>query len=303
MTSAGCIARGDTNITPRPKRQRKGTSSPKSSAHSSSESSDLRADVLKMLSEWKEDQERNLCEWKSTLNDTLSKLFSELSHLKTEFQEIKKSNSEIEKGIEFINKIQEETNCRLKEIECNQKNNKNAIKNLESRIQDIQFRTRDSSLEIRNIPISENEKFDNLLSTLSVIGKAVDIDINRSDVRDLYRLPGKPGVSRPVVVEFTRVHARNDLLTKLRNFNKERPVPEKLNTHTIGLPGIKTPLYIDEHLGPSQRKLMFETRQFAKKHSYSCWHSNGRILLRKDSTGKPILIQSEKCLSELAKES
>jgi hypothetical protein len=298
-SSASCITKSDTNITTRNKRLRMETPSP----NASSDSGDLRTDLLNMLSNWKKDQDQLLNEWKISLDDNLSKLVSEISHLKKECQEIKKANAEIEKGMDFISNTQEETAAKIKEIKYGQNDNANAIKILESQIQDVQFQTRNATLEIRNIPITENEKFDNLMLILSSIGKAMEFSINPSDVRDIYRLPGKPGVLRPVVAEFTCVHARNELLSKVRRYNKERSIHEKLNSQTIGLPGVKNPIYVDEHLGPSQRKLMYETRQFAKKHNYSCWHSNGRILLRMDSTGKPILIQSVQCLADLVKNS
>ncbi|CAH2108996.1 unnamed protein product [Euphydryas editha] len=302
-TSASCFTKNDTNITTRSKRQRMETCSPNASTSFASNTGDLRTDLLNMLSNWKEDQDRRLNEWKSSLDDTLSKLVSEVTHLKNECREMRRTNAEIERGMEFINNIQEETSTKIKQIENDQKETTNTINKMESQIKNIQFHTRDSTIEIRNIPISSNEKFDNLLSILSTIGKTVEMTIKSGDIRDIYRLPGKPGVLRPIVAEFTCVHSRNELLSRVRKFNKEKPVPEKLNTQVIGLPGAKKPIYIEEHLGPAQRKLMFQTRQFAKKYNYSCWHSNARILLRMDSSGKPIIIDSEKCLSDLEKKS
>jgi hypothetical protein len=300
-TTDATISKFDTHITTRTKRQRMETSPPNTSTRSSSDKDDLRNDLLNLLSNWKEDQDRRLDEWKTNLDATLSKLVSEVTYLKKECQEIKKTNMEIEKGMEFFNKVQEETGTKVKEIENSLKYNTNAINITESQIQDIQFQTRHATLEIRNIPISENETFDSLFSSLSKICKAMELTINDADIRDLYRLPGKLGVLRPIVVEFTRVQTRNALLTRVRKFNRDKPVSEKLNTQIIGLSGVKNPIYIDEHLGPSQRKLMYETRQFSKKHNYSCWTSNGRILLRTDSAGKPVIIHSEKCLSDLVK--
>jgi hypothetical protein len=172
---------------------------------------------------------------------------------------------------------------------------------LETQIQDIHLQTRSATIEIRNVPYFENEKFESLLSVLTSICKKMNLTLAPGDIRDIYRLPGKPGTTRPVVAEFTCVNTRNDLMSRVRRYNKEKPTLEKLNTQTIGISGTKQPIYIDEHLAPSQRKLMFETRQFAKKHNYSCWHSHGRILLRLNTTDKPIIIRSQECLSDLVK--
>lgn len=295
-------ANSEANITIRNKRQRMETSPGNSSTQSTSRTGDLRTDLLNMLTDWKEDQDRRLKEWKTALDETLSKLVTEVTYLKKECLEIKKTNAEIEKSMEFVNKSQEEITIKVKEIEVDKNSNTNAIKQLEAQIQDIHFQTRHATVELRNIPYSENEKYDNLVSIVSSIGKAMEFNVNPRDIRDIYRLPGKPGsTSRPIVAEFACVYARNELLSRVRKFNREKPVTEKLNTQTIEITGTKKPIYVDEHLAPSQRKLMFETRQFAKQHNCSCWHSNGRVLLRMDPTSKPIIIRSEKCLTEVVK--
>jgi hypothetical protein len=296
------VPESDTNITTRYKRQRKETSSPqKSSSPTFSYTNDLRLDLLNMLTGWKEDQERRLSEWKSSLDDTLSELVKEVSHLKMECLEIKKSNAEVEKGMEFMNKTQEEISNKVKEIEKDKNSNSDAIKNLETQIQDLHFQTRHATLEIRNIPCTVNENFDNLLSTVSKIGTALEFTIHPGDIRDIYRLPGKPGVPRPIVAEFACVLTKNEFQSRIRKFNKDKAASEKLNTTTIGLQGEKKPVYIDEYLAPSRRKLMFETRLLAKKFNYSCWHSNGRIFLRIEPNSKPIVVLSEKCLTGLTK--
>lgn len=295
------ITNSEANITTRNKRQRMETSPNNSSSQSDFHSGDLRTDLFNMLNDWKEDQDRRLNEWKTSLDSALSRLVGEVTYLKRECQEIKKTNTEIEKGIEFMNKNQEEIAIKVKEIEKDKTANTDAIKILETQIQDIHFQTRQATIELRNIPVVENEKFDNLFSIVSKIGKAMEFDISLGDLRDIYRLPGRPTIARPIVAEFACVHTKNELISRVRGFNREKPVTEKLNTQTIGLPGAKQPIYVDEHLAPSQRKLMFETRQFAKKHNFSCWHSNGRILLRMDPNSKPIIIRTERCLSEIGK--
>lgn len=295
------ISVSDLNITTRTKRQRVETSPGNSSKQSASHSDDIRTDILNMLSSWKEDQDQRLNEWKKDLDNTLSRVVTEVSYLKKECLEIKKANSEMEKGIEFINKSYEETTYKVAEIEKGKNTNTEAIKRLETQIEDLHFRTRQATIEVRNVPLSENETHDNLLAIMSMIGKAMEINLNPGDLRDIYRLPGKQGTTRPIVAEFACVYARNELIAKVRRHNKSRTVSEKLNTQTIGLPGSKTPIYVDEYLPPSLRKLMYETRQFAKNHGYSCWHSHGKIFLRLDSSGKPILIKSVKCLAEILK--
>jgi hypothetical protein len=156
-------------------------------------------------------------------------------------------------------------------------------------------------MEIRNLPALDSENFNNLLMIISNVSKTVGINFNLGDVRDVYRLPGRPGIIRPIVAEFTCVYKRNEFISAVRRYNKEKIVPEKLNTVALGLPGENRPIYVDEYLPPAQKKLFSESRKFAKTHNFSCWHSNGRILLRTEATGKPIQIKTVKCLDGLVK--
>lgn len=295
--------KNDTNITTRNKRQRMDMSPDKSPTLCTFHAGDgdLRNDIMRLLTSWKEDQDRRLSEWKSDLDNTLSKLLTEVSDLKTECREIKIANAEMEKSMDYINKKHEETISKVLIIEKEKNTNTEIIKSLETQIQDLHFQTRQATIEIRNVPLSENENYAKLKEIVFGMGKLIDINIGPEDIRDIYRLPGKPGLPRPIVTEFACVHTRNELISRIRLFNKERSINEKLNTQTIGLPGDKRPVYIDEHLAPSLKKLMFLTRQFAKKHNFSCWHSNGRIFLRTEQTGKPIQIVAEKCLTNLQK--
>lgn len=201
--------------------------------------------------------------------------------------------------MDFINKKHEETIARVSSVEKEKNANTEAIKVLENQLQDLHFQTRQATIEIRNVPLIENESYESLVKIVSTLGEKMDLCLGSGSIRDAYRLPGKLGAIRPIVAEFSSVHTRNELISRIRRFNKDREINDKLNTETIGLPGVKKPIYVDEHIAPSQRKLLFETRQFARKHNFSAWHSNGRILIRTEQTGKPIQIKTEKCLEEL----
>lgn len=127
----------------------------------------------------------------------------------------------------------------------------------------MHFQTRPATIELRNVPNVEDETAEKM-TVLSEIGKAVDLTINQSQLRDVYRLPGKPGTTRPIVAEFNTVSTRNTFLEKVRSYNKDHPLAEKLNTLTLNIPGAKTAVYVDEHVTPALKKLLYEARKFAK---------------------------------------
>lgn len=176
------------------------------------------------------------------------------------------------------------------------------IENLEQKILDLQHKSRSSGIELRNIPQVSTESSSSLIKTMFYIGTTVGVRIGETELRDIYRLPGKSTTSsspRPIIAEFTTVQTKQMLLSAVRKYNKGRGRDDKLNTVGIGMPGERHPVYISEHLPASAKKLFYQAREFAKKKSFKfCWISNGNIFLRKIGE-KQILVSSEKCLSLL----
>lgn len=89
-------------------------------------------------------------------------------------------------------------------------------------------------------------------------------------------------------------------LTDTKTLNRELRVEDKLNTKSIGLPGDRKPIFVDESL----KRLSHQAREFAKRNNYKfCWISNSKILLRKNSETKVIhTITSEPCFLKLEQE-
>ncbi|XP_047023724.1 uncharacterized protein LOC124634054 [Helicoverpa zea] len=261
---------------------------------------DIKHEIIQMLSSWKREQEERLTNFISQQNTSLSKLVSDIADLKQQNLEIQKSNGEIEKAITFIT---EQYDDMMKKIDSLQKENqlhKDRIIHLEYKIQDIQQLSRSSCVEIRNVPAVVNESVYDLATIISKVGAAVDMTLNHTELRDAYRLPGKPGTIRPIVAEFVNVQVKNKLITSVRDFNKTHPNDDRLNTKCIGLPGDRRPVYVAEYLPATSRKLFYEAREFAKQKLYKfCWTANGNIFLRKSEGSKQILVRSTETLRNL----
>ncbi|KAH9640611.1 hypothetical protein HF086_000555 [Spodoptera exigua] len=216
---------------------------------------DLKHVLLEMLSTWKEEQEELFIKFSTDQKNTLSKLTTELTELKQQNLAIKKTNEEIEKAVTFISKQYDDIfkGCRFAEKE-NQAQ-KDYIQNLELKIQDCQHRSRPSSIEIRNVPAINNETVSDISSIITKVGSAVGMPLDAARIRDTYRLPGKEGTVRPIIAEFSSVQVKNELLSCVRKFNKANSNSGRLNTTLIGLAGDRRPVYVDEHLSGSSRKL------------------------------------------------
>lgn len=294
-------SQSNNNATLRGKRQRVEDSPTNRSNNASVNIDGLKSDLMQMLTAWKAEQDKRFTDWKSEQDRTLSLLVREVSDLKQQCQQIQKCNLEIEQGMQHINNNYEDIKTKICALEREKRENVEKIDKLEKRIHDMSLMTRSASIEFRNIPLRKQERYCDLLDIVSSIGQAVNSGVKSSNFRDIYRLPGRPGSVRPIVAEFTSVSARNDYLLSVRTFNRERSLSDKLSTKTISLPGDQKPIFVDEHLTPSLKKLLYETRIVAKQNNYTCWHSNGKILMRMAKDDKPIHIETVKCLTFLSK--
>ncbi|KAJ8734551.1 hypothetical protein PYW08_013801 [Mythimna loreyi] len=298
----------DINITTRHNNKRpRTTGSPNSSPDGSpccppgTELEAFKKEIQAMLKNWKSDQEAYLTKICNEQTSSLNKLVADMIELKRQNQVIQKSNAEIEKSVSFISKQYDDI---IKKVELLQKENqtyKDSILALETKLQDQQRLSRPSTIEIRNVPCVKDEAASDLSGITIKVGSIIDLQLQKSDFRDVYRLPGKPDTIRPIVVEFTSVELKNRLITASRNFNKTHKGDDcRLSTQSIGFAGEKRPIFISEHLPGSSRKLFFTAKEFAKLNKYDfCWSSNGNIFLRKATGEKQILVRSDQTLRDL----
>lgn len=261
---------------------------------------DLKHEILKMLTTWKNEQEERLKKFTDDQSSCLSKLGSEIAELKLQNLEIQKSNNEITKSAMFISKQYDDMARQVAVLQKENQAYRNNVNNLEMKVLDLQQLSRSSCVEIRNIPTTEKETPLDLTTVITKIGATVNVTLNNSQLRDIYRLPGKPGTVRPIIAEFTNVQIKNKLITSARDFNKAHPNEGRLNTQCIGLSGERRPVYVAEYLPVSSRKLFYTAREFAKQKQFKfCWTANGNIFLRKIEGAKQILIRSEQTLRDL----
>ena len=260
---------------------------------------DLKCEIKMMLSSWKTEQ-ANLTKLVADQNILMTRMISDMSELKTQYGNIEKSNKEIEKSIAFVNEQYEVFQNQIKILQTETQKNREYTESLERKIYDLQHKSRSSTIEIRNVPSSEKESLSDLNNILSAVGKTIKSPISPSDLRDIYRAPGKAGTIRPIVTEFSTVQKKLNFLSSVRMFNKQQTRDSKLNTTHIGITGKQQPIYVDEHVSPSNKKLFYLSREFSKQHGYTfCWISNGNIFLKKRPGDKQILVKSESTLKEL----
>lgn len=255
-------------------------------------------ELKEMLLSWKSEQAAVLQEHSTTLKT----IVSEIAVLKTQSLQIQKTNSEIEKAVEWFNQSFEEVQLRIDSLEKERTYYKQAFESLENKLQDIELRSRSACIEIRNVPLNEKETAESLSKIVLQIASKVQMDMQPNGIRDVYRLPGKPGAVRPIIAEFSTIPIKMELTSLVRSYNNNREKGEKLNSAQLGLNCENRPIYVSEYMSPSVKKLYFLAREFASQNNYKfCWCKNNKIFLRKIEGDKQIFIKSERCFEDLKK--
>ncbi|CAB3244712.1 unnamed protein product [Arctia plantaginis] len=258
----------------------------------------FKEEIKEILTSWKVEQQDHLNHTLREQSKNISKLSSDVAEVKQQNLEIKRSNMEIEKAMAFINKQYEDIKKQIETLQTERQLYLYTISELEKKVIDIQQISRNSSIEIRNVPITEGESTSDLNRFVSQLSNVLEMPI--SGVRDIYRIPGKPGTKKAIVVELNSMQEKDKVLTATKKFNKDKPHDGRLNTSQIGIHGHPQPVYVAEFLPSSTKKLFHLAREFAKLYKYEfCWSINGKVFLRQATGMKHIHVKSEQFLCDL----
>lgn len=211
---------------------------------------------------------------------------------------IEKQNNDIISSMDFISKQYEDVKDKLSKMEIDRKNNLVYIQNLEQKVENLERAQRQASIEIRNIPVMKKESKQDLTQLVKKVGESVNICVEETQIRDVFRLKTKKENNQPIIVDFTTVTLKEKLLTSIKTYNKSRDT--KLNTSDLKIDGQQRPVFVSEMLTQSARNLYFHTRQFSKEHGYKyCWTAHGKIFLRKEEGAPSRRIDAVADLSKL----
>ena len=104
---------------------------------------------------------------------------------------------------------------------------------------------------------------------------------------------------RSIIVKLATPLMRDTLLAQAIKFNKANP-SDKLNSFHIGLGGNKQPIFVSEHLSPTNRVLHAAARHKAKQLDYKfVWVKQGKIFMRKTETSEFVYVKNRNVLDSL----
>nr|XP_037291385.1 uncharacterized protein LOC119187331 [Rhipicephalus microplus] len=222
--------------------------------------------------------------------------------LRTEIRELRTEQRNMTNSIEFAHQTIQELKQKLStalSVNVEQEKQNELLRAkctaLESRGADMERRlllaeqySRNVNLEIQGVARKENESVPHILS---MIGSAINEQITEADIESCHRVPTRNPERSNIVVQF-KSRAKRD--ATLRKAKKAR-----LTNKDVGL-DISTPIYINEHLCPTLKRLL--GMAIRRKHECnwkSVWTANGKIFARQSELSAVIQIHDESSLSKI----
>lgn len=155
------------------------------------------------------------------------------------------------------------------------------IRKLRQEVNELEWRSRQQNLEIHGIAKTDNE---DLLEKVNSVAEKLDVpDVTMNEVAAVHRLPSRPDKIPGIIVRFFHQETKDQWLNKRSTLRK-----------------MKSNVYIQENLTKSDRALLWEAREWAKRTNYQyVWYRNGNVLVRKRDREQVHVIRSFDDLQKL----
>lgn len=243
-------------------------------------------------------------EIKNLMRTLLAEQSGELAKVTKTLKEIQHTNNNIESTISYLAEQNEEFKKKIGKLENQIKEDRLYITILENKIEEMQINSRKSDLELKNVPKKNNETKEDLLEMITCLSKNIDCKIEKTDIKDIYRVRGKKNEQNrtPIIVETNSTIIKNNILKMAKSFNIRHK--SKLCARHLGFRTQEdTPVFLSEHLTAKASRLYFLARELAKTKTYKyCWSAYGKVYIRKDEKSTVILIRNEDQIHQLRQE-
>lgn len=207
-------------------------------------------------------------------------------------------NKDISGSIDFLGKKYDAMLARIDVLEKEKFADRKYIQSLESRLEQAERSLRSSSIEVRNVPKKSGETKADLMDLVKNIGSALNVPVQKTDIRDVYRINNK-SENQPIIAEFTSVMLKESIVGSTKVYNKTYKT-SKFSTSNLKIQGPSKPVFISECLPAKTKKLFFLAREFAKQNGYKyCWTTRGQVYLRRADGSSLVKINNESDLEAL----
>lgn len=226
--------------------------------------------------------------------------------LNVQFSKITKQMEILEESLKFMNtefeciKTAFETQKEdLIKLHAENTHLKSVVTALESKVVSLDQESRQSNIEIQCVPEFKNE---NVVNIVKQICKVVSFSIEDHEILACTRtqkINNQSKKPRAIVCKLYSKLKRDNLLAAIYKYNRTHQ-KEKLNAGLIGIADNNSPIFVSEHLSPSNKQLHAATRLKAKEVNYKfVWIRNGRIFVRKNELSPAKIISHTDSLRTL----
>lgn len=238
------------------------------------------------------------CRSKSVTNDCMSKLHDDfllkMEHLIKEQFSIYSKNvesqiAEFQKSVEYcceqVDDFQKELAAEKNRVKCLETSNeflksenkvlRDRLTSLQLHVEDLDQYNRNRNVEIDGIPETQNENIETVVNQLSQL---VGVNLNfANDVQAVHRVPTrrKSGI-KPIILQFSNRQKRNTFLQRAKT------VKIKSTSFMPSVP--ETFVYVNEHLTPYNRELLYKAKQLKEKGYKFVWPKEGKIFVKKSES-------------------
>ncbi|XP_075553491.1 uncharacterized protein LOC142586124 [Dermacentor variabilis] len=212
------------------------------------------------------------------LLDTLLVLPIKLVELESSVQHISDKFDEFQTRLQAQEKVTTQLSNRVEQLE--HANSSSELSQIKRDLDNLECRSRRLNIEIHGITESENE---DLMMKVNEVATQIKLPLlNKSDVMAIHRLPAKPGKTRAIIIRFVHQELRDSWLANKKQLKDHGHV------------------FFCENMTRLSRALLSKTKEWAQTSGYAyVWHSNGKVLVRKRSGDRAVVIRGEEDLASL----
>ncbi|XP_065368909.1 putative leucine-rich repeat-containing protein DDB_G0290503 [Calliphora vicina] len=213
----------------------------------------------------------------------VSSMKTDINDIKTTMQELAKTiienntqmNTNLQTAITTITNSITTLTSQVSELCESNKEKEKQINEMDKRINDLEQQLLNKNIEIKNVTNKNMHPND----VVKKIANSLNVEINDNDISNSYTIKK----SQKVIVEFTSVNKKRELLTKI---NRHRVDSSLINEDTNN-----KFIYVNEHLTPYKRRLLWLAKTKAKDSNWRyVWIKNGNIYAKKNEISNPIII-------------
>lgn len=236
---------------------------------------------------------------------SLQKFMSDMKEMFDDFkagqqkqsEKILSALEELRSSVQFLSGKYDALQATVSKLETDRNSDTQYIKTLEEKLDNFERNSRSTCLEIRNIPSPPSESKATLLETFMKTGKALNVPLQPSDVKDIFRIQTKDPANKTIIVDLTSALKKEKVISMFRQFNKGS---SRLSTEHLHISGPARPIFLSENLTSKMKRLYYLAREAAKEHGFMfCWVSHGKIFLRKRENAPHIRITKESDLTKV----